>query len=228
MLNKTMIAVSALTASLLYAGEALAVTYSFDFRTGGVTGDINPGPDTSGPKVFQSQQSSALTLQVSPVMNGISPLDRFLVNNANGLGMYITGDSPPFATLNYNTTEAEREFLAMDLAGLNAQVFSLYDANITSYQLYVEVVEAVNPSSVEAAYSLGGGLENPLFINGLTTFSMNSTLRIYSPDITDYTIRVVSLNFTFDNSTPKATTPEPEMLGLLGFALAGLALMRRK
>lgn len=225
MLNKTMIAVGALAASLLYAGEALALTYSFDFRTLGVTGDINPGPDTPGPKVFQSEQSSAFTLQVSPVMNGIAPTNRFLSNNANGLGMYITGDSSPFATLNYNTTEAEREFLTMDLAGLNFQVFSAYGANITSYQLYVEVVEAVNPSSVEAAYSLGGGLENSLFINDLTTFSMNSTLRIYSPDITEHTIRVVALTFTFD---PPSPTPEPEVLGLLGLSLAGLALLRRK
>ncbi|MBP9693560.1 MAG: PEP-CTERM sorting domain-containing protein [Alphaproteobacteria bacterium] len=223
MLNKTMIAVSALTASLLYAGQALAVIYSFDFRSTGTGPDgiINPG-STTGFKVFHSVEDNSLGLTVRPSVEfeDININSNYIFNNADGFGMRAIGDVGSGAVLDYSMSNEEREMITLDLANLNAQVFSTYGVNITSYILYVS---SANPLGVEASYSLGGGSEIGLFPNVLTPFSGNSLLRVFSPYNGEGNIRITSLTFTFE---PVSATPEPGIVALLGFSLAGLALLR--
>lgn len=223
MMKKTMIAVGMLTASLLYAGEAQALTYTFDFRSTGTGPDgvINPGT-TTGFKVFHSVEDNSLGLTVRPSVEfeDININSNYIFNNADGFGMRAISDVGSGAVLNYSVSNNEREMITLDLAALNTQVFSTYGANITSYVLYVSTGD---PSGVEGSYSLGGGSEIALFPNILTPLSGNSLLRVFSPYSGGVSFRITSLTFTFD---PPSPTPEPGMVALLGFSLAGLAFLR--
>lgn len=222
MMKKTLIAVGVLMAGL-YAGQAQALTYTFDFRSTGTGPDgvINPGT-TTGFKVFHSVEDNSLGLTVRPSVEAedININSNYIFNNADGFGMRAIGDVGSGAVLNYSVSNNEREMITLDLAALNTQVFSTYGANITSYILYVSTGD---PSGVQGSYSLGGGSEIALFPNVLTPFSGNSLLRVFSPYSGGGSFRITSLTFTFD---PPSPTPEPGMVALLGFSLAGLAFLR--
>lgn len=216
-----------LIAAGLYASQAEAamVTWIWNFTNTGVfsppmaAGNTENGTNVSD--YFKTGFGGEYVVTASAFDDGGNPL--FLQNDSSGLG----SDGGSFPTFVENVGDGY-EYLTLDLTAFNAMT-----GGTASFEIMLNGINQNGLATLtwDTLFTTGVGLDSDA--NAVYVPLSNDGNVLYLKPEADTSFQLRYLKMTFDdcvlnNSCSTTSTPEPGVLGLLGFSLAGLVYLRRK